>query len=82
MRPEVVRAHGRRELGVVGVELPLDLVEQALLVLGERHKALLVRSSMLFSQNTFVRGGAKAVRPSRCRAVTSFPGPRHVSRPA
>ena len=35
------RSHGCRELGVVAVQGLLDLIEQLLLVVGERHRALL-----------------------------------------
>lgn len=34
-------AHGRGELGVLGIQRPLHLFEQALLVFGERHVDLL-----------------------------------------
>ena len=37
------RTHGRSELGILCVERLLDLVQQSLLMLGERHDALLHR---------------------------------------
>ena len=39
-RPEVSTTNARRELGVLGIESALDLVEHALLMIGEWHPCL------------------------------------------
>jgi hypothetical protein len=53
-RARTCGAHGRCELGVFGIQGLLDLVEQPLLVLGERHRALL-RAPALWTDAQLVR---------------------------